>query len=519
MSLDVFDNRLTGNIPEDIGNLRKLDFLGLGFNRISGEIPGSIGNLTSVQSIYLGGNELVGELPPEISRLTQLQYLDLFRNRLEGPIPASLAGLSALEGLDLSFNRFTGSIPPGARFDAQPEVAPARFRTHWRARCTKTSSAFFESDETFVQLEWNALTAAEPLATRLEEHGFSYTQTGPPTPFQVFGVDSQSVLLVWETSDFTDLNGGYAVEHLRGKQRAVRFRWHSSREKPPRPPSSPIFRAARITFAFGTVTEPHVNNQNRLVSAASTAISGPTASTTDRGGVTFITSEIYAAIGESKFAEVWRLQGSAGVLNATVTVFEFRQNDGPEEHIVKLRWEDGEAGKKAFKLPFMVQTINGASLLLEGSLLQPDALDSSFIFVIEPQGEGEIVLASQGDQPEVATSPFGEKVVVWSAPDDDSQGVLQSDIRRVRARDRPADSDERDYNWRPGPIPRSPGTTRTAGSLPPGPARRHPAHLWLGGSSNLGENHSQRSSASTKPTTQQNTRVQRSPSATEVRSS
>ena len=81
-------------------------------NRLSGEIPPELGNLTQLITLQLNANRLTGSIPPEIGDLTQLEILHLTNNRLNGSIPAELGSLSQLERLHLSYNQLTGSIPP-----------------------------------------------------------------------------------------------------------------------------------------------------------------------------------------------------------------------------------------------------------------------------------------------------------------------------------------------------------------------------------------------------------------------
>ena len=61
-------------------------------NRLSGEIPSELGSLTN---------------------LTNLKYLFLYGNRLTGEIPSELAGQSALPDLYLEGNSFSGCNPVG----------------------------------------------------------------------------------------------------------------------------------------------------------------------------------------------------------------------------------------------------------------------------------------------------------------------------------------------------------------------------------------------------------------------
>jgi hypothetical protein len=52
-------NALSGTIPREIGALRQLNFLDLGFNQLSGTIPATLDD-TSVYIAYMGNNKLSG---------------------------------------------------------------------------------------------------------------------------------------------------------------------------------------------------------------------------------------------------------------------------------------------------------------------------------------------------------------------------------------------------------------------------------------------------------------------------
>ena len=59
----LFDNQLTGMIPEELGDLTNLKTLYLNDNRLTGMIPGVLGNLTNLVRLYLTENDLTGCIP------------------------------------------------------------------------------------------------------------------------------------------------------------------------------------------------------------------------------------------------------------------------------------------------------------------------------------------------------------------------------------------------------------------------------------------------------------------------
>ena len=109
--LDLDNNQLTGSIPDSLGNLANLTYLDLDHNQLTGSIPDSLGNLANLESLDLDRNQLTGSIPDSLGNLANLESLDLDRNQLTGSIPDSLGNLANLESLNLDTNQLTGSIP------------------------------------------------------------------------------------------------------------------------------------------------------------------------------------------------------------------------------------------------------------------------------------------------------------------------------------------------------------------------------------------------------------------------
>eukprot|EP01018_Ginkgo_biloba_P031502 Gb_22857 [translate_table: standard] len=110
-SLDLSYNNITGRIPYSIGKMSSLQYLNLSLNTLIGEIPSSIVDISTLFHLDLHSNELQGTIPSSLGFLVNLTYLDVGYNRLNGTIPSSLSNLFALHYLDLSHNRLQGSIP------------------------------------------------------------------------------------------------------------------------------------------------------------------------------------------------------------------------------------------------------------------------------------------------------------------------------------------------------------------------------------------------------------------------
>lgn len=140
--LDLAQNDLSGGMPSCVGNMSKTDqitlanvheqmvvftkgreyvyettiylvhSLDLSENNLSGEIPDNITSLLKLGIMNLSMNHLTGKIPESIGNLRILELLDLSRNQLFGPIPQSLSSLT-LSYLNLSFNYLSGEIPSG----------------------------------------------------------------------------------------------------------------------------------------------------------------------------------------------------------------------------------------------------------------------------------------------------------------------------------------------------------------------------------------------------------------------
>ena len=72
--IQLSQNNLSGPIPVSLGNLTRLETLGLRDNNLSGEIPKELGNLRELRYLYLANNDFSGCIP---NRLNTVYESDL----------------------------------------------------------------------------------------------------------------------------------------------------------------------------------------------------------------------------------------------------------------------------------------------------------------------------------------------------------------------------------------------------------------------------------------------------------
>ncbi|KAD6455180.1 hypothetical protein E3N88_09886 [Mikania micrantha] len=89
--LDLSSNKLTGEIPEELGMLTHILSLNLSHNKLSGPIPVSFSNLSQIESLDVSSNSLSGKVPSELIQLTKLAVFDVSNNNLSGRLPEQKA--------------------------------------------------------------------------------------------------------------------------------------------------------------------------------------------------------------------------------------------------------------------------------------------------------------------------------------------------------------------------------------------------------------------------------------------
>lgn len=105
----VYDNDLTGTLPDLSGNPNLVDFEAKNNPQLTGSIPALTG-LTKLQTFYVYDNPLITGTIPAFTGLTALFDFEAEDDSLNGPIP-DLAGLTNLKYLVLGNNQLDGQIP------------------------------------------------------------------------------------------------------------------------------------------------------------------------------------------------------------------------------------------------------------------------------------------------------------------------------------------------------------------------------------------------------------------------
>ncbi|HXT64931.1 MAG TPA: hypothetical protein VN696_17950 [Pyrinomonadaceae bacterium] len=110
VQLTIYDNNLTGPLSAAVCRLTRLHTLHLSFNKISGVLPDKLGDCRALKNLWIKGNKVTGRLPDSVATLPELEYLDIHANDMTGPLPAiwNTPKLKIFRGED---NRISGELP------------------------------------------------------------------------------------------------------------------------------------------------------------------------------------------------------------------------------------------------------------------------------------------------------------------------------------------------------------------------------------------------------------------------
>ncbi|XP_027354199.1 receptor-like protein kinase 7 [Abrus precatorius] len=112
VSLQLFENNLSGEIPVELSEFKRLKALSLYRNKLVGPIPQRIGSWADFDFIDVSENFLTGPIPPDMCKMGTMTALLVLQNNLTGEIPASYCNCLTLKRFRVSKNSLTGTVPP-----------------------------------------------------------------------------------------------------------------------------------------------------------------------------------------------------------------------------------------------------------------------------------------------------------------------------------------------------------------------------------------------------------------------
>ncbi len=308
-------NQLSGPIPHEIGNIGYVEELHLEYNQLSGPIPPEIGHLTmgagthhagtlrldhnqlsgpippEIGDLYMGGtelsgsvhleyNRLTGPIPPTICNVKFLGLLSLNNNRLTGPIPRQIGSLTHLFELDLADNQLTGPIPPEIGSLARLDILRLQ-GNQLRGLIPTTLANLTALLDGSSDLRWNALyTNDAALRAFLDSKqiggDWESTQTVAPTGLAAGPQGPDSVPLRWTPILYIGDTGGYRSWYGTIPGGPYNLAGMTTDKATGAFSVSGLSPGTTYYFTLDTVTEPHADNQNTVVSERTAEVSATT---------------------------------------------------------------------------------------------------------------------------------------------------------------------------------------------------------------------------------------------------
>ncbi|KAH9747321.1 Receptor-like protein 47 [Citrus sinensis] len=211
----ISNNQFTGEIIHSICDIIALDVLDLSNNRLSGTIPECIGNFSPWLSVSLNlnNNELEGANPQSLVNCTKLEVLDIGNNKINDVFPYWLGNLPELRVLVLRSNKLRGSVrvfEPEESFHKLRilDLSINNFSGYLPAR-------FFE--------KLNAMRNVGADEGKLRYLGEEYYQDSVVVTLKGTEIELQKILTVFTTIDFSSNGFDGEISQVIGKLHSLRL--------------------------------------------------------------------------------------------------------------------------------------------------------------------------------------------------------------------------------------------------------------------------------------------------------
>ncbi|KAL7616490.1 hypothetical protein Lser_V15G01266 [Lactuca serriola] len=120
--LDLSSNKLTGEIPQELGLLSQIRALNLSHNQLTGPIPVNFSNLANIESLDLSSNGLTSIIPSQLVQLTFLEVLNVSHNNLSGRLPEMKAQFGTFTKASYEGNPLLCGPPLENKCTIEPQV-------------------------------------------------------------------------------------------------------------------------------------------------------------------------------------------------------------------------------------------------------------------------------------------------------------------------------------------------------------------------------------------------------------
>ncbi|MED6134981.1 hypothetical protein PIB30_042014 [Stylosanthes scabra] len=108
-------NSFSGEIPSELGELKRLQHLDLSSNYLSKIPPNALFSLPNISYLNLASNVLSGSLPNKLRCGNKLGFVDISNNKLNGALPSCLAGTSDRRVVTYGGNCLSADFQPQRR--------------------------------------------------------------------------------------------------------------------------------------------------------------------------------------------------------------------------------------------------------------------------------------------------------------------------------------------------------------------------------------------------------------------